>query len=184
MAKLVSTVYGDALFDIATETGRVDELDEEARDVLAVWQENADLHTLMDAPKIDREDKTRIIEEVFSGRVSAEMVGLMRILVEKKHIAELGNVLAYFIDRVKKYKNIGTAYVTAAFPLSGTQQQAVEERLLETTNFASLEMHYDVDKELLGGMVIRIGDRVVDSSVRTKLANLTESLAQSMLPDL
>ena len=65
--------------------------------------------------------------------------------------------------------------------LSDAQKAAVEKRLLETTKYVKFEMHYDVDSELIGGMVIRIGDRVVDSSVRTKLYDLTRELSKIQL---
>ena len=59
------------------------------------------------------------------------------------------------------------------------RRQRVEKRLLETTKYVKFEMHYDVDSELIGGMVIRIGDRVVDSSVRTKLYDLDTRVIQN-----
>ena len=68
-----------------------------------------------------------------------------------------------------------------AVPLSEAQKAKVEKRLLETTDYRSFEMRYEVDETLLGGMVIRIGDRVVDSSIRTKLENLSRQLYQTKL---
>ena len=96
-------------------------------------------------------------------------------------LAVRDTVLDYFIDCVKEYKNIGTAYVTSAMELSEAQKAAVEKRLLETTKYVKFEMHYAVDSALIGGMVIRIGDRVVDSSVRTKLNDLTRELSKIQL---
>ena len=61
------------------------------------------------------------------------------------------------------------------------QKAAVEKRLLATTKYVKFEMHYDVDAALIGGMVIRIGDRVVDSSVKTKLYDLTRELSKIQL---
>ena len=60
--------------------------------------------------------------------------------------------------------------------LSKEQKEQVEKKLLETTNYVSFEMHYEVDTALIGGMVIRMGDRVVDSSIRTKLSELQREL--------
>jgi F-type H+-transporting ATPase subunit delta len=90
-------------------------------------------------------------------------------------------VFAYFIDTVKEYRNIGTAYVTSAVELSAAQKKAVEKKLLATTKYVQFEMHYEVDAGLIGGMVIRIGDRVVDSSIKTKLYDLTRELSQIQL---
>lgn len=123
----------------------------------------------------------KIIEDIFAGRISGELVGLLRMLVEKDHFAQVDAVLDYFLERVREHRNIGTAYVTSAMELSDAQKDAVEKRLLETTKYVKFEMHYEVDAALIGGMVIRIGDRVVDSSVRTKLCDLTRELSKIQL---
>lgn len=181
MAKLVSKTYGDALFEVALEKEQTDAYLEEVRAVKNAMDENPELFKLMNHPKIVKEEKIKIIEDIFAGKVSAELVGLLRMIVDKGHFEEVDAVLEYFIDRVKEYKNIGTAYVTTALELSDAQKAAVEKRLLETTKYVKFELHYAVDSALIGGMVIRIGDRVVDSSVRTKLYDLTRELSKIQL---
>jgi F-type H+-transporting ATPase subunit delta len=181
MAKLVSKTYGDALFELAVEENTLDTMLEEVRAVAQALQENGELTTLMNHPKIDKENKIQLIENIFRGQVSDELVGLMRMIVEKDHYKELPSVFAYFIDTVKEYRNIGTAYVTSAVELSAAQKKAVEKKLLATTKYVQFEMHYEVDAGLIGGMVIRIGDRVVDSSIKTKLYDLTRELSQIQL---
>jgi F-type H+-transporting ATPase subunit delta len=181
MAKLVSKTYGDALFEVAQESGNLDGYWEEVKAVKAAMDENPDLFKLMTHPKVVKEEKIKVIEDIFTGKVSAELVGLMRMIVDKGHFAQMTEVLDYFINQVKEYKNIGTAYVTSAMELSDAQKAAVEKRLLDTTKYVEFEMHYAVDSALIGGMIIRIGDRVVDSSVRTKLSALTRELSKIQL---
>ena len=181
MAKLVSNTYGDALFDIALEQNSVDSMLEEVKAVRQVLAENPELTRLMNHPKIVKEEKIQVIENIFTGRVSTELVGLMRMIVEKNHYNEMDSVFVYFEERVKEYKHIGTAYVTSAVALSDAQKAAVEARLLETTRYVKFEMHYDVDASLIGGMKIRIGDRVVDSSIKNKLNDLTRELTKIQL---
>lgn len=181
MAKLVEATYGDALFELALEENRLDELSEEVKAVSSAMRENEDLTKLMNHPKIDKEEKMKIIEDIFTNQVSRDLVGLMRMLVEKDHYNNMQSVFTYFIDRVKEYNNIGTAYVTTAMELSDSQKAAVEKRLLETTKYVKFEMHFNVDAAIIGGMVIRIGDRVVDSSVKTKIYDLTRELTKIQL---
>lgn len=181
MAKLVSNTYGDALFELAVEAGQVDELLSEVKGVLEIFYENDELSKLMNHPKIVKEEKIRILENIFKGRISNELLGLMRMLVSKNRYGEMESVFAYFIEQVKEYKNIGTAYVTSALPLSDAQKEQIQNKLLQTTKYVSFEMHYDVDESLIGGMVIRIGDRVVDSSIQTKLMKLTRELSKIQL---
>jgi len=181
MAKLVSTTYGDALFELALEEQNLDAMLAEVREVSLILDENPELNQLMTHPKIVKEEKIKVLEEIFDGRISGQLLGLMRLIVEKDHAKELQSVFVYFIDHVKEYKNIGTAYVTSAAELSEAQKKAVLDKLLQTTKYVEFEMHYDVDAALIGGMVIRIGDRIVDSSVKTKLYNLTRELSQIQL---
>ena len=178
---IVSKVYGDALFEVAVESGRLDEIWEQTRAMQTALEENPELFALMRHPKIVKEEKVKIIESIFTGEVCAELVGLLRMIVEKDHFAQIGKVLAYFDDQVKEYKSIGTAYVTTAMELSDAQKAAVVKRLLETTKYVTFEMHYEVDSAIIGGMMIRIGDRVVDSTVRTKLYDLTRELSKIQL---
>ena len=77
---------------------------------------------------------------------------------------------------MKEFKKIGTAYVTTPMELSDEAKKKVEKRLLETTGYVKFEMIYDVDASLIGGMVIRIGDRVVDSSIKHKLSEISRQL--------
>ena len=80
------------------------------------------------------------------------------------------------IEHVKEEKKIGRADVVTAVELSAEQKAKVEQKLLDTTKYETFEMNYSVDSSLIGGMVIRIGDRVVDSSIKTKLFELTREL--------
>ncbi|MCM1257086.1 MAG: ATP synthase F1 subunit delta [Roseburia sp.] len=181
MAKLVSKTYGDALFEIAAESGRMDAFFEEVKDVLTVLSQNTELAKLMNHPKVVKEEKIQVIENIFKGRISDEIVGLMRMIVDKGHFGEIENILNYFIGEVKESKNIGTAYVTTASELSDAQKAQVVDRLIATTKYVEFEMHYDVDTALIGGMVIRIKDRVVDSSIKTKLYDLSRELSKIQL---
>ncbi len=176
MAKLVAKVYGDALFAAALEAGRMDEMYEEICELRKILGENEDLQKLLDNPKIIREEKESVIENIFRGRVSDEIVELMKLMIAKGRYSQIESVFDYVIGLVKEEKKIGIAYVASALPLTGDQKANIIRRLLDTTKYEQFEMNYSVDKSLIGGVVIRIGDRVVDSSIKTKLYELSKDL--------
>ena len=176
MAKLVSKVYGDALFEAAREAGRMDDMYEEVLELQKLLQANEELQKMMENPKVIREDKENVIETVFRGRISDEIVELMKLMIAKGRYSNIESVFDYFIGLVKEEKKIGIAYVTTAVELTDGQKDEIVRRLLKTTRYESFEMNYAVDASLIGGMVIRIGDRVVDSSIKTKLYELSKSL--------
>lgn len=176
MAKLISKTYGDALFELATEENKVDELFDEIQQLRAILKENDEFGKLMEHPKIIKEEKLTVLNNVFKRKISDELLGFMTIIISKDRYQELDEILEYFTMEVKKYKGIGVATVTTAIQLRDEQRAKIERRLLDTTSYKSMEMHYKQDAALIGGMVIRIGDRVVDSSIRTKLNELQRDL--------
>jgi len=176
MAKLISKTYGDALFELALEEDRIDDYVAEVEAMLGIFRDNPELSKLLNHPKISKEEKITVVGQIFEGKISRELLGLINMIVEKDRNNAMEDIFSYFIDRVKEYKNIGVAKVTSAIELSDAQKSQVEKRLLETTGYVKFEISYDVDKDLIGGMVIRIGDRVVDSSIRTRLYELTKEL--------
>lgn len=181
MAKLVAKVYGDALFELACETDSVDVYREEAKGVASVLEQNPDIAVLMAHPKIVKEEKIRMLKTIFGGRIQDEIIGLMKMVIEKNHFSDMPEILSYFEHQVMEYKNIGKAFVTTPMPLTDEQKEQVEKRLLETTDYVSFQMEYSVDADLIGGMVIRIGDRVVDSSIRSRISELARELSKIQL---
>jgi F-type H+-transporting ATPase subunit delta len=177
MAKLISKTYGDALFELAIETDKLDALQEEVEAVMEVLDTNPEFVKLMCHPKISMDEKTEVLNTVFQGKASDELTGFLATIESKGRFQEIHNILSYFVDRCREYKKIGVAYVTSAVPLKDSEKKAVEEKLLETTAYESFIMNFDEDSSLIGGMVIRIGGRVVDSSVKTKLSNMAKSLS-------
>ncbi|MGN0436525.1 MAG: ATP synthase F1 subunit delta [Wujia sp.] len=179
MAKQVDTTYGNALFELALEENRLDELYEEAVVLTSILRDNDELIKLLDHPQISSEEKLKVIETTFGGRASKDMTGLLIMVVEKGHIRNIIQILDHFISLVKKEKKIGVASITSAVTLSEVQKASIEKKLIETTSYETMEITYNVDKSLIGGLVIRIEDRVVDSSIRTKLNNLSKTLANA-----
>ncbi len=181
MAKLVSKTYGDALFDVSLESGRMDDFLLEATTLKNLLKENEDLVRLMNHPKVPKEEKLTLLENCFSNGISAEMLGTLRLMVEKDRFAEIDETLSYFITRVKDYKNIGLATVTSPGELTPEQKSRIEAKLLETTPYEQIEVTYLVDESIIGGLVIRIKDHVVDSSIKTKLQKLSRTLSDIQL---
>lgn len=181
MAKLVSKTYGEALFELAVEESKVDVLMEEIVQLQNIFAQNKEFGKFMNHPKILKEEKIQVLQNVLKGRISDELTGFLTLIVTKDRYGEIDEIMDYFLTEVKSYKGIGIAYVTTAAALRDEQKAEVEQRLLQTTSYQQMEMHYAVDESLIGGMVIRIGDRVVDSSIKTRLNELTRQLMKIQL---
>ncbi|MBR7089623.1 MAG: ATP synthase F1 subunit delta [Lachnospiraceae bacterium] len=181
MAKLISGVYGEALYDTAVSSERADDMLEEIGVIKKVLDENPDFTKLMLHPSVSKEDKKKIVEETFRGRVMDELTGFILTVVEKERFKELDSIFEYFTDRIKADRGIGVVYITSPMDLDINTRLAVEERIRQTTSYVTLETHYNVDPSIIGGIVIRIGDRVADASVKTRLDDLTSKLLDIQL---
>lgn len=181
MAKLISGVYGEALYDTAVSSERADDMLEEIGVIKKVLDDNPDFTKLMLHPSVSKEDKKKIVEETFRGRVMDELTGFILTVVEKERFKELDSIFEYFTDRIKADRGIGVVYITSPMDLDINTRLAVEDRIRQTTTYATLETHYTVDPSIIGGIVIRIGDRVADASVKTKLDDLTSKLLDIQL---
>ena len=82
---------------------------------------------------------------------------------------------------MREYRKIGVASVVSATELSAEQKKRIEDKLLSQTKYESFEMQYSTDAFLIGGMVIRIGDRVVDASIKSKIERMAASLSKLQL---
>ena len=176
MAKLISKTYGEALFELAVEEEKTDAMLEEIEGIKQILLENQDYLKFLNHPRISVEEKVTATENIFVGKIDKQLVGFLGIIIQKGRCDNLIDILQYFLDRVKEFKGIGVAYVTTPYELKEDKKEAICKKLLATTSYKEMEMHYDVKKELLGGMQIRIGDRVVDSSIQTKLNQLQKDL--------
>ena len=136
MAKLVSQTYGEALFELAKEQDKIDAFTQEIDVISEVLAENPDFSKLMNHPKIDKEDKLEIVDNVFLGRIDKELVGFLRLLVTKGRYVDLDSILQYFQNAVKEEKGIGVAYVKSAAALSDRQKKQIEEKNYDAELFA------------------------------------------------
>ena len=173
MAKLVSKVYGEALFEVAVDHGNAIQLMNETAELQKILEDNPDFDKLMKHPSM--------VEKVFRGRISDDLTEFLKIVVTKERYGSLKAIFAYFTELVRESEGMGTAYVSTAVELTKEQKQAVRKKLLQTTSYQSFDVYYHVDPTLIGGMVIRVGDRVVDSSIRTKLEDMKKQLLNIQL---
>ena len=181
MAKLAAKTYGESLVELAVEENKLELLLEEVQMLQQILTRHEDLCKLMTHPKIGKEEKQNVIENIFKSNISDDMTGFLVIVIKKGRFKEIEAILTYFIARVKEYKKIGVAFVTTAVELREEQKQALVKRLIETTKYETMEMNYATDSSLIGGMIVRIGDRVVDSSIKHKLNDLTRDLLKIQL---
>lgn len=169
------------MFSLAIENDKLDTIWEEVRMIRQILSENPTFVKTICHPEITKQDQIKLLDDAFKGKVSDEVMGFFHVLADKKRLKELDAVLEYFDRSAKEYKKIGVVYVTVPMELTKAQQDKIRERILEVSSYETLEMHVETDASLLGGMVIRIGDEILDNSIRSKMEHMARKINQIKL---
>lgn len=170
--------YASALFDLAREQG---ELDDVARDLAAIDEmigASADLARLVRSPVISRDDQGRAFGAVLE---SANIRDLVRrfvgLVAQNRRLFALRDMVAAFQRLLADHRGEVTATITSARPLSGEQVTRIKSQLAGIVD-QDVALSTDVDESLIGGLIVRIGSRMVDSSLRTKLQNMQTAMKE------
>lgn len=180
MAKLVVKRYATALFDLAVSENAMAKYEEEVKVIVSALQDTPDFMAVLNDHKVTKEDKIRLIETIFDGKVADPLVGLLVLLVKKGRQSELLEILEGFLDGVKAETGIIKAVITSAVPLKEAQLNALKEKL-EANTKSKIELETIVDASIIAGLVIRVGDKVVDASIKGEMQTLKKQLSELRL---
>jgi F-type H+-transporting ATPase subunit delta len=177
MAKLVSSVYANALFEVGLEGGTIDTLYTELNEVADVFEANPDYFELIKTPNVNGDERKAIITETFEKHISKELLNFLKVLIDKKRANTILSVRREFNEFYYDHKGIvhATAYTVA--PLGDDDISKLEARLSDLTG-KTIQVGNVIEENLLGGMVVKIGDKIIDGSIRKKLNAMKTDLAK------
>jgi len=165
--------YAEAAFDIGRGDDTLDAWERDLR-VLRDLLGDPDLRALVEHPAVAYADKERVVRRV-AGGVTPEAINLVLLMVRRGRPAAIGPMVDHFAALLRRHRGISLAEVRTALPLEESQRTAVLERLHELTG-DEIEINEAVDEALIGGITVRIGDRLYDASVRNRLERLRARL--------
>ena len=171
--------HAEAVFELATRDGTVEEWRRDL-DTLAAFAADPKLTRALDSPAVSLTERRGGLDKLLAGRVSTDAVNLARLLIARGRFGILPSVRDEFAALVRQSRDVAAATVTTPAPLAKEDLEAVRKRVEEIAG-QKVELTAQVDASLLGGLTVRIGDRLIDASVRGKLERLRTRLAQGSL---
>jgi len=174
----IARVYANALYEAANEEGRVEEVRRDLGEFVAAVESSAELRQFLVAEEISDARKSEALMELTEGGDEL-MRNLLRLLVDKGRESELEGVYRGFVELVERAQGLVHVEVVSAVPLPAPVSEALKKKI-ESSLQKTVELTLTVDKEILGGLRLRIGDRVADASVRYRLEHLRELLTTPM----
>ena len=173
---LVATRYAKSLLQLANEKGQLEKVYADMQLVESVCEENKEFTNFLNSPIIKTDKKVAVIKEVFAGKVDNITSGFLTVLTQKRRELYMKEIAAEFIAQYKQHKNILTAVITSAVGIDATIKAKVLELVKQTTK-GEVELVEKVDKDLIGGFILTIGDKQVDASVSRKLNDLRKAFS-------
>ncbi len=173
---LVAKRYAEALFDLALSNG-LPCAEKWANDLQRVVDTLGDeqFYRYLESPKVPFTKKRDLLNRAFGPVVDREVLNLFLLLVQGHKVSSVMPVNDEYLELLKQYKGIVTAYVTTAIPLPEDIKRKISIRLGSILG-KTVELNTQVNPDIIGGLVIKLGDRLIDGSVATRLARLRDSL--------
>ena len=164
--------YATALFDLAKESGQIDKIATELKGFAALLKESPDLARFVRSPVFSAEDQVKALKALLAkAQTGGLTANFLSLIARNRRLFAVGDMIKAFQSLVARHKGEVEADVTSAAALSDTQVTALKAALKASLG-KDVQMNAKVDPSILGGLIVKVGSRMIDSSLRTKLNSL------------
>jgi F-type H+-transporting ATPase subunit delta len=168
--------YAEALMAIAKEHNLTEQFGDEIRGLLGLLENSPELREFLENPVVKGEDKKAVIRRMFGQETNAYLTNFLLLLVDRRRIIFISGIAQKFLELLRKLNNTALAVVTSAVPLNESQTNAIADKVKQITGAASVELKTKVDRDLIGGVIIQVGSKILDTSLRGQLRRISLSL--------
>ncbi|GAB3172183.1 ATP synthase F1 subunit delta [Telluribacter humicola] len=167
----VATRYAQSLIDLAQEKGVIETVYKDMQLFRNTANENRALMLALSSPVVRHEKKLGILKGLFQDKVDPVSFTIFKIITQKNRESILDAIADEYINIYNQYKGIQRATVITTTPLTAELRQQFNQIVAEATG-KTVELEEKIDPQLIGGYVLRVGDRQIDASIRSRLNNL------------
>jgi len=173
----IATVYARSLFEVAKEQDKLDEVREQFGQIADAISADRELQVFFFSPYFSSAEKIAGLKRAVSG-VDAELLNFLELLIEKQRMPEIFRIRRQLDELWKQENRRIDVTVTSAVSLEPSVVEKVGEEIERQTG-QKVELSSRVDAEILGGIVLQVGNKVLDASIRSRLEKLRKSVAQA-----
>ena len=174
----ITTPYAEAFLQVASSRKEVDQVVDQAKDVLALWNNCPALSEAMSSPVLEIESKKEALHRLFADQVTGSFLNLMKLLADRQRIGLLDAVLERLLELYREQRNIALATVISASAINDQQKADLLKKIQLVAGTDKLEVNLKVDPGLIGGFVVSVGSKVIDASIAGQVRRLGLELAK------
>ncbi|HBB33203.1 MAG TPA: F0F1 ATP synthase subunit delta [Cyanobacteria bacterium UBA8803] len=171
--------YAEALMSVAQSNNLTQQFGEDVESLLNLLAESPELQQFLGSPVVKAEDKEAVLQRIAGDQMHPYMVNFLKILVQRRRILFLEVICKQYQALLRKLNQTVLAEVTSAVALNEGQQQAIREKVIGITGARNVELDTKIDPDLIGGVIIKVGSQVIDSSLRGQLRRIALRLSSS-----
>ncbi len=171
----ISVRYSRALFQLATGKNLLDKVSEDMLFISEVCK-IVEVKEVLDSPIIVPSKKTKIFHSILEKSIEKITLSLVDLLIKNGRESYLPAVARVFRDETLKYKGITETYLTTAVPVNDKVRNQISE-LISSVFKTKVELIENIDKEIIGGFILKVNDNFIDASVRNKLRKIRKELS-------
>ena len=176
---LISDRYASALYDLAAEKKIVDAVLKDFELLQKCIQENKDLKLLVKSPLITSSDKLNIFEKILSKQQSDKLTStFLKVISRNKRFAKLSSIISQFMNINSQRRGDIFVDVTSAEELLDKQKNGIKDKLKSMLG-EKLSLNFNVDKKIIGGLIVKVGSKMIDSSLATKINKLKIAMREA-----
>jgi len=171
----IASRYTEALFDLAQGQGKTEEWERQLGALAAVLDATPELRTVLTHPEIGLRRKKEILRDAFGGKVAPEIIGMLSLLIQRDHDPDLATISDIFREMWNAARQVVPVTVTTAVPLSDSQRNNLHQTLARRLG-ATVQLEPQVEPAIIAGMIVQMGDRVIDASAQSALNDMREAM--------
>jgi len=164
--------YAKALIDAAQTSEKRNLLNEYLSEFAGIFNTNSEFQKIILDPRLDSNMKYGVVQELFSGKEDKMFLSFIRLLIDKKRIAWIDEIFSEYEILNREMNNELLIKIVSAVPLNDGEINGITDKYKRIYNVGSVKYATEIDRSLLGGVKVIVGNKVYDGSVRTKLENM------------
>lgn len=171
----VSSVYATALLELAADRNKSSAVVEDCMGVLAALESSPELALQIDSPKVSRQQAKELLSKCFSGQIEEEVLTFLYLLVDRDRFSEACDILSATVELADKQAGIVNVALTSAQPLDDITAKKINRSLANIFG-EGIVLHTSVEPDMIGGLRVRVGDYLIDGSVRRHLEEMKKCI--------
>lgn len=180
MAKLVGSTYASSLFEVAEKLDKIENIFEELSFISDKFNEDKDFYQFYTSARVGKKERKEVIDNIYSGKINDELLNFLKILIDQNRTSSIFEVKDFYAKLLDEHRNVKRVTVESVVELSDEHKTKLIRKLSDLTG-SEIVLKNVIKPEILGGVIMRIDNEIIDASVLSKLDNIQKSVSKIII---